>query len=421
MDFCMEAERKVPVSGEYDVIVCGAGPAGVCAAIAAGRSGAKTCLIELKGCLGGTWTAGLLAWIIDHGNKDGIIAELIGELCAMSGREYNRDKSMPFDVEDMKYLLESKCIEAGVDIRLHTAISAAVKKDDATLDCVITESKSGREAWRAQVFIDATGDGDLGARAGCRFAVGNPDTGLTQPMSLLCLMTGIKLEDIKDVTSGYCAGWLEGKLALVAEMNRGGVDPSYGFPTIFHLVDDIFLMMANHQYKVSGLSTDDVTRATLAARKEIRGQIQALRSLGGRWKNLRLIATGEQVGVREGRRLKGLYELTLEDMIAGAEFDDAVCKCRFGVDVHATDPAKDKGIESSGKYQVKPYDIPLRSLISADVGNLMMAGRCISGDFFAHSSYRVTGDAAAMGEAAGHVAALATRERISPAAVKFNK
>lgn len=190
MEFHKEQQRKVPIVREYDVIVCGAGPAGVSAAIASARTGAKTCLIELKGCLGGTWTAGLLAWIIDHNNKNGFIEELVNELKELTGNTYApMSDSVAFDIEDMKYILEKKCIESGVNIRLHTRVVAAVKNKNSELEYIITESKSGREAWGSKIFIDATGDGDLAFHASCEFEFGNPENGFTQPMSLLCLIS----------------------------------------------------------------------------------------------------------------------------------------------------------------------------------------------------------------------------------------
>jgi FAD dependent oxidoreductase len=421
MSIFVEPSKNVAIKDKFDVIVCGAGPAGVAAAISSARTGAKTCLIELKGCLGGVWTAGLVSWIIDYQNKNGIMKELSDALIEASGdKRPPNNNSQPFDAEDMKFILEQKCLEARVHIRLHTRVVGA-HKEGSSIKYIITESKSGREAWEAKEFIDATGDGDLAYIAGCEYDFANPDNGYTQPMSLMCLLTGIKLKDLMDVCNGFSSDWKKSKKILKEEMLRGGIEPSYTFPALFHIVDDIFLLMANHQYKLSALNADDVTKATLMARKEIQQQVHALKSLGGRWNKLRVAMTAEQIGTREGRRIKGLYQLTIDDLLGGAEFDDAVCKCTFGIDVHSTDPDKNKNISSYKKYQTKPYDIPLRALISKDVDNLMMAGRCISGDFLAHSSYRVTGTAVPMGEAAGYCTGIATQENILQKDLFFDK
>ena len=163
-----------------------------------------------------------------------------------------------------------------------------------------------------------------------------------------------------------------------------------------------------------------MTRATLHARKELNALIDGLRGTGGVWKNIHLVATAEQIGVREGRRLHGLYTVSADDLREGRRFEDAVCRATFPVDVHALDPHKTKGVESNA-WRAKPYDIPLRALVAKDVKGLMFAGRCISGDFLAHASYRVTGNAVAMGEAAGKASGVAALGGRLPETVKIGE
>jgi len=134
--------------------------------------------------------------------------------------------------------------------------------------------------------------------------------------------------------------------------------------------------------------------------------VQALRGLGGIWSRLHLVSTGARIGVRESRRVHGRYTMTAQDLAAGVRHPDAVCRVTFGVDVHSTDKKSSTAIEEQA-FRTQPYDIPLRALIARDVDGLLLAGRCISGDFLAHASYRVTGNAVPMGEAAGKVAARA--------------
>ena len=142
---------------------------------------------------------------------------------------------------------------------------------------------------------------------------------------------------------------------------------------------------------------------------------------GGVWKNLRLVATAEQIGTREGRRIHGIYTVSKRDLVQGARFDDAVCRVTFGVDVHSVSKNDEKQDAKGYSQGIKSrdYDIPLRALIAKDVGGLMMAGRCISGDFIAHSSYRVTGNAVAMGQSAGRVTARAAKKNILPQEVNY--
>ena len=148
--------------------------------------------------------------------------------------------------------------------------------------------------------------------------------------------------------------------------------------------------------------------------------IDALRSLGDPWRNVKIVATAAQIGVREGRRIHGRYTVSVDDMLNGVKHDDAVCRVTFGIDVHSTNQQHSTGIEGQGvKRSTQPYDIPLRAFIARDADGLLLAGRCISGDFLAHSSYRVTGNAVAMGEAAGAAAALAARHDCLPHEVKW--
>jgi len=130
---------------------------------------------------------------------------------------------------------------------------------------------------------------------------------------------------------------------------------------------------------------------------------------------VQIAATPEQIGVRDGRRIRGRFVVTRDDLVTGARQDDAVVRATFPVDIHAltAEANKLKAYDDAG-VKVQPYDIPYRALVARDVDGLLMAGRCISGDFIAHASYRVTGNAVAMGEAAGAAAAVAAKRKVAP-------
>jgi len=393
-----EPARDVPVVESVDVIICGGGPAGFAAALASARAGAKTRLIELKGCLGGTWTVGLVNCILDSRGKNGIVAEFERALKDRHSMFENR-----IDPELTKLVLEKMCLDAGVSLRYHTRIAGAAC-EKGRLTTVVTESKAGREAWNSKAFVDCTGDGDLAAYAGCGFDIGHPETGDVQPMSFLVYLAGIgPLDELPALSLKTGA---ERKDWMYRELKRAGIEPTYSRPTFYGIRDDLAVLMANHQYRVDALDPEAVTRATIEARSEMFAMIEALRSQGGRWKNIHIVATPEQIGIRECRRIHGRYTVSVDDLLRGARFKDAVCHVGFGVDIHSIDPGQTKGIMDDG-IKSKPYDIPLRSLIARDVDGLMMAGRNISGDFFAHASYRVTGDSVMLGEAAGKCAAVA--------------
>ncbi len=400
-----EEGRQIPVTDETDVVVCGAGPAGIAAALAAARSGASTTLIEVHGCLGGVWTAGLLSWVIDSHDKPGIMKEIIARLDERGARTLRQEhgRGFAYDIEQMKHLLEEMAIEAGVRVLLHTRVVAIGREKDGHVDVVITESKSGRQAFKAGCVIDATGDGDTAALAGCSYDYGRPETGECQPMSLMAVVSGLDKDKVRPFVGG---GMGVPKTRLLDEFKRCGQIPSYTAPTLFKIHDGLYGMMANHQYGVSALSASELSEATLEARAELHRIIAALRSLGEPWQDIHIVATAEQIGVREGRRIHGEYMIKIEDLIEGKRHEDAVCEVTFGIDIHSTDKKTSSDFASENKTRTQPYDIPYRALVAKGYDNLLLAGRCISGDFYAHASYRVTGNAVAMGQAAGVAASV---------------
>ena len=417
-----EPGQKLPLVQDADVIVCGAGPAGVAAAVNAARAGARVRLFEVNGCLGGVWTAGLLTWIFDF-DKPGFTRELTRHLDERGARRGGDAGRFVYEPDEMKLLLEDLCAEAGVKFRLHTRVVAAYR-EGRQLTTVVTESRSGREAWRAPVFIDTTGDGVLGALAGCGWDLGQMGQDKThqcecQPLTMNALAVVRDVTQMQNYISFYQGdlNWhVKATENFKAEIQRAGVDPSYGMPTIFHVRDNIVLLMLNHEYGVRPDDADAMTAATVRARKEVFTIVRSLRKLGGVWDGLQVVATAEQIGVRDGRRIHGRYTVTKDDLSSAARHDDAVARVTFGVDIHAKSKKENDKltIERGGVKKFTPYDIPLRALIAKDVDGLMMAGRCISGDFVAHASYRVTGNAVAMGEAAGVAAAIAATTKRQP-------
>lgn len=410
----LEAARDLPINTDADVIVCGAGPAGVTAAITAARAGAKVRLFEVHGSLGGVWTSSLLGYLLDF-DKPGFNVELVRRLREREAINGGGMNGLSYQPEEMKLLLEELCAAADVKVQLHTRVAAAYR-EGRSLRTIVTESKSGRQAWRAPVFIDTTGDGDLGAQAGCEFEIGRDQDCPCQPMTMYALLV------VKDVSQ--IAGFIHavgdngrhvGPPAFRDELKRAGVTPSYGSACLFPIQRNLVLLMANHEYGINATNAAQVTEATMRARGEIHQLVRGLRKLGGPWDGLQVAATPEQIGIRDGRRIRGRYLMTSEDLVQGAVQEDAVVRVTFPVDIHAlTAEDNKKAAYHNAGVKMKPYDIPLRALIARDVDGLLMAGRCISGDFISHASYRVTGNAVAMGEAAGAAAAVAVKNKTAP-------
>lgn len=416
-----EETRALPVHNDADVIVCGAGPAGVTAAITAARAGARVRLFELHGSLGGVWTSSLLGYLLDF-DKPGFNVELVQRLRQRDAITGGGMNGLSYQPEEMKVLLEELCSQEGVKVQLHTRVAAAYR-NGSSLSTIVTESKSGRQAWQAPVFIDTTGDGDLGAFAGCEFEIGRENSCPCQPMTLYALLVVKDVTQIADCIHGTGDGGRHvGPKAFQDTLRRAGVTPSYGHASLFPIQGNLVLLMANHEYGINATDAAQVTEATLRARGELHQIVRGLRKLGGPWEGVQIAATPEQIGVRDGRRIRGRYILTSDDLIQGTSQDDAVVRATFPVDIHAlTAEDNKKSAYSNAGVKVKPYDIPLRALIARDVDGLMMAGRCISGDFIAHASYRVTGNAVAMGEAAGAVAALASKSKRKPHEIRWSE
>jgi hypothetical protein len=406
----VESARTLSIRSEYDVIVCGGGPAGVGAALAAGREGAKTLLIEKYGMLGGIWTAGFLNPFFECKGRGWLVDELISNLTRAGGfaawREEKYDDSV-FDTETMRRVLEEMMVKEGVDVLMYSQVADAIVEDNKVCGVVI-ESKAGREAVKAGVVIDSTGDGDVFARAGCEYDIGRDSDGMIQPMTLMFEISGLP------------DGWeQESSFGLYDQMTEaiekhGLKDtrpyPRCGYaPWIVNTPVSGFADMQCTHAKVDPLDPESLTRGTMACRQQAYETVEVLKRIP-EFKDVKLRHCAFQIGVREARRLRGRYAMNIRDLIDGRLFDDAVTSCAFVIDVH--DLEKGGTDEDIGKVRIQPYEIPYRAMLPETMRGLLAAGRCISGTHEAHASYRQTGTAMAIGQAAGLAAAWATRDGI---------
>lgn len=392
---------QAPIVRSVDVLVCGGGPSGCAAALYAARAGAKTMLLETLPFLGGVWTAVGVSHLIAGRGRDGLNAEIHQRLPVhqVFGRNI-------YLIEDMKLLLDDLMAEAGIETQFYTR-AMAVAKDGARVQGVFTASKSGFEFIQARVVIDATGDGDIAAAAGCQFEMGRSFDGKTQPVTLFGTIGGYRGQAAKGQT-------------LVDILAKGSWRPSYPPITLFPQPGQpgVFQLMATQFYGVDGTDAGALSRAEIQGRREIRKCVEVFREHGGDdWKDAFLIGTGPAIGVRETRRIRGRYDLTWEDLDRGSRFEDGITEIASGSNIHPVDDpyeAPPAGLPAGPRFRVRPYQIPFRCLVAADVDNLLMVGRCISGDCYALGSYRLTGNVVRTGEAAGLAAAMATEQSVQP-------
>ncbi len=392
---------------QYDIIVCGGGPAGVAAAVSAARNGAQTLLVEKQGYLGGIWTAGLLSLMQDVTGKNGILREIRERLAAENGYlhqntgvkpQYDGSQDYTYDAEYMKYILERMCQECGVQVLLYSWITG-VTLSDGLIQSVEVQECGGTKRYSAKLYADCTGNGDLAALCGHPYEQGS-ESGQLQPASLIGFISGFP----EGMDSTYTN---DAKKAFYHLFEENSCFPSYRGSSFFRLPNpDIACIMINHEYQVQFDSSLAMTQASIHARKEVFEAVKALRHNKG-WENVRLVATAPALGIREGRRYKGVYCLTTQDLISGARFADGICLVGYPVDIHGVTSAE--AASHTAHIYSKPYHIPYRSLISGTIANLGFAGRCVSGNFYAHASFRVTGNAVPMGEALGIAAGMAVQ------------
>lgn len=399
---------------DYDVVVVGGGFAGVGAAVSSASCGARTLLIECSGDLGGDITKGIVPQVLDHLGKGGIIRRLYdkmqstGKTSARFGARYdgdgNRIAGTILNLEYVKYYLEGFCTDAGADLLLYSMM-AGCELSDGKIKRIAVATECGCICVEAKMFIDATGNGLLAAMAGCEWEIGHPDSSHPQPASSAIYVTGLSA----DVRSTDNCKEKENMKQLLA---KHGIEvSSEGVAMMHSAVDDIWMITFNNQCDVTMSDPLELSRAAVEARAECVEVLDKMTEVPG-FEGADLVQTSSHIGIREGKRIKGLYRLTLDDITEGRRFDDAVCTVKFPVDVHRISP-DDKSSINMGKIAL-PYHVPYRALIPVGCDNLLLAGRCISGDFYAHASYRVAGCVAPMGEAAGFAAATCVKRGVSP-------
>ena len=411
--YCIDAKDL----GEFDVAVCGGGIAGVCAAVSAARAGAKTVLIERGGSLGGTLTEGFMPLILDSDNKGGIVRELFdflnehGMTLARRGERVdengNRIPGIIVDTEGCKYFFDKICRESGVEVLLYSQAAAAARESDV-ITSVLVATECGNYSVKAKIYVDATGNGSLSALVGCEWECGDPVENHPSPTSMAVCVAGMPEKyngtDSRDDKRDYSK-----------MLRENGIEISGGLASVKKLPAlNLWNMGINFQYDVMPDDILSLSRATCDGRRESFEVIEAHKKIEG-YEELYTAFTSSHIGIREGRRIFGEYRITDDDILSGRRFDDAVCLVTFGVDVHKL--KSNDTDECLRGYRTKPYHIPYRALVPLGCDNLLLAGRCISGDFYPHSSYRVMGNMAATGEAAGFAAAKCAAAEISPRAL----
>jgi hypothetical protein len=435
-------QRELPVTTHVDVLVVGSGPAGLAAAIASARNGARTLLVERFGFLGGNLTAGLVGPCMTSYSLDGtqqlikgifeefvLRMERIGAAIHPSkisaGSEYSgfivygHDKVTPFEPEAAKQVALEMCLESGVELLLHTFVADAIVESD-TLTGVIIANKSGLQAIRSTITIDCSGDADVAARAGVPFEIGRQEDGLTQPMTLFFRVANVDDERVIEYVKAHPEDYRPFASLVQKAREQGEFPiPRRGIGLYKTLKPGVWRINTTRIQRLDGTRAEDLTRAEIEGRRQVQALLQFFRKWLPGFESCELLDTAVTIGVRETRRIVGEYTLTLDDLASGREFDDVIALAGYPVDIHS--PTGDGG-GASGEWQTaNVYQIPYRSLIPIKIEQLLVAGRCISATHEALGAIRVMPPAFAMGQAAGTAAALALEYGVSPRRVPVPK
>lgn len=412
-----EPSAEIPVIASVDVLVLGAGPAGIGAAVWAARMGSNTMLIEQAGDVGGISTIGMMShWT---GNTKGGFYEEILTLSAdlnNTSEEYgfNGYPRQIINPERLKTVYLKVLNDAGVKLRLYTFASNVIMEDNV-LKGVIIESKSGREAVFAKVVIDCTGDGDIAAKAGATYYIGRESDGAMQPASIMFKVGGVDYN--RAIFPGGFEHTVEVPAGEIQSLGKKNLPFPAGHVLLYRssLPGVVTCNMTNCT-GIDGTNADDLVKATIICREQIDPIIEFLRKYAPGYENCYLISSASLIGIRETRHFKGVQTITEQDIKDARVFDNwVVTKAHFNFDVHNM---TGNGLDESGSqndfHQTNGYTIPYGCLVPESIDGLLLAGRNISGTHMAHANYRVMPICMNMGQAAGIAASIACKQNILP-------
>ena len=424
--------KDVPITEDAEVIVVGGGPAGIGAALASARNGARTLLVERYGFLGGMATAGLVGpFMTSYGIDgqapiiEGIFREVVDRMVAMGAaldpagikgfsayggyHTYGHEHVTPFDPEALKVVAQEMALEAGVNLKLHRFFVDSLVHDDA-IQGIVAASKAGLEAFKAQIVIDTTGDGDVAARAGAPFEKGRPEDGRLQPVSLFFRVGNVDdaaVQAYMDVHHDTSFADLVRNAMEAGEFSH----PKHQI-TVFRLPrPGEWWINASRIHGIDATDPDDLTEAEIEGHRQVLYLLKFMRKRLPGFDSCCLLDTGSQIGVRETRRIMGDYVLTADDVFGARRFDDAIARVSFPIDIH---DVQGGGGFFEGPREGPYYTIPYRCLVPRDIDRLLVAGRCISATHEAHGSLRVMPPCFATGQAAGTAGAIAVEFNAHP-------
>jgi glycine/D-amino acid oxidase-like deaminating enzyme len=438
-------------SEHYDVLVMGGGPSGAMAGIAAARLGARTLVVEQYGFLGGSLTAmGVGPMMSFHNNAgtqvvEGLAQELIERLMAHGGSPGHIEDSItycttvtPFDAELLKVELETMLQEAAGDVLFHTQLAGVRLEDGRRIAEVVLCNKGGLTAMRAGIYIEASGDADLAARAGVPFVMGRAHDAAAQPMTMNLKVANVDTGRVRQYAMEhpedfwFARGVEEGlaRLARTPRLSlagfktawsearaRGEVEVPREYVLFFETATPgVVIVNTSRIQGLDATNPHDLSRAEMIGRRQCAQIFRFLRERCPGFEHAVRMDAAAQVGVRESRHVQGLYTITADDLAHEKAFPDPIALGGYPIDIHSPDKARTDSVHFRAGAT---YQIPMRALLVARPENLVIAGRCISATHEAAAAFRVTPIVMAIGQAAGTLAALSVQSGLAPRAVDY--
>ncbi|MFC1716320.1 FAD-dependent oxidoreductase [Candidatus Poribacteria bacterium] len=426
-------EKSIPIGQSYDLVVCGGGPAGVPAALAAGRAGLKVLLVERTGQLGGVAVSCGVSVFLGYRSGDkkrwvgGIFEEIVQALIATGGAvdplTFREEKyppfgwypglarGIPFEPSAAAVLMDEKVRAAGVDVLLFTSFVDVVKAEDLVTHIVI-HNKSGLQAVPAKAVVDATGDADVAARAGCEVVKGREEDGLMTPATLIFFVDRVDRDELSSYIYRHKSPRFRELIRSLRE--KGEWTFPYEIFISFQVMDDdVFMINTLRLCDVDGTEADSLTRGMMAGRQEVQELFALMKEYFPGFANARIRWVAPMIGVRETRRIVGDYVLTIDDIVSGITFPDTIGFSVYGWDL--PDPKKPSYQPMSGKKIARknPFTpIPYRVMTPRPVKNIICPGRAVSVQRHVLGPLRVMAPCFAMGEAAGLAAVQVTEKGI---------
>ncbi len=423
MSSITEPARDTPIFGEFEIVVLGGGPSGIAAAAAAGARGRKTLLIERYGFLGGMGTAaGVTNFCGLHANVHGDIRQvvhgvaddLLGRIDALGGLNephliFGKTKAQAYDTAAYKCAADDLLAARKVDVLFH-ALAAGVVMDGLRVDAVLVETKSGRMAVRADIFIDCSGDGDLACFAGAPFEIGDAEGNMLYPTTMF------RLNGVDPDAAGEA--WKTIPALMDEAERRGQRFPRKGaiVRPMKHATEwrvNVTQIKTGNGRAIDGTDARELSAGEIEGRRQALAFFAFLKANAPGFASSYVVDIPPQLGIRETRRISGRYSLTRDDVLSCASFDDTIGVNGWPIEAHVAGDVVWGWPDIPGSRGFN--HLPYRMLLPLRIENLLVAGRCASMTHEGQSAARVSGACFVMGEAAATAAHLALAGRVDPA------